>query len=116
MLAKRYFYAGTEAFQKGLLPMVPVIIVDGKNKKFLMQAWMNVESFEKTCEKNEAGNRFVWLYVPARNEAYLRGGSSGNKLQVIRIFIDRTHGTVLIHVKALKKINEHHQWEEVKIN
>lgn len=72
-----------------------VIIVDYKTKEVLMQAFMNEEAWQKT---QESGLVYFWSF--SRNELWLKGKTSGNKLEVKKIIADCDRDCVKIDVKV----------------
>ena len=55
-----------------------------------MLAYMNKEALERTLE-----SRQVWFYSRSRQELWHKGATSGNFLNVRRIFIDCDDDTLL---------------------
>ena len=77
---------------KGLLP---AIVQDAKTGEVLMMAYMNQESLEKTLSTGQA-----WFYSRSRKELWHKGATSGNYLNVKKVFIDCDEDTVLLQVDA----------------
>lgn len=80
-------------FQKGD-GMVPTIVQDISNKAVLMLGYMNKEAYEKTLETN-----YVHFWSRSRNELWLKGETSGNKLKVKNMLTDCDTDTLLIIVE-----------------
>ena len=74
--------------------LIPVIIQDYKNNIVYMLGYMNELAFNKTKETN-----YVHFWSRSRNELWLKGEESGNKLKVKEIFTDCDSDTLLIKVK-----------------
>ncbi len=82
-------------FDKGQ-GLVPVIVQDDETHEVLMLAYMNKEALERTLE-----SRQVWFYSRSRQELWHKGATSGNYLNVRRIFIDCDDDTLLIRAQPL---------------
>ena len=75
---------------KGLLP---AIIQDVDTGEVLMLGYMNKEAFRRTMSGNE-----VWFYSRSRQELWLKGETSGNRLKIRSIWLDCDNDTILIKV------------------
>jgi len=78
--------------EKGL---IPAIAQDAKTGEVLMVAYMNQESLEKTMATGQ-----VWFFSRRRKELWHKGATSGNYLNVKKVFIDCDEDTVLLQVDA----------------
>ena len=78
--------------EKGL---IPAIAQDAKTGEVLMVAYMNQESLEKTLATGQ-----VWFFSRRRKELWHKGATSGNYLNVKKVFIDCDEDTVLLQVDA----------------
>jgi len=78
--------------EKGL---IPAIAQDAKTGEVLMVAYMNQESLEKTLSTGQ-----VWFFSRRRKELWHKGATSGNYLNVKKVFIDCDEDTVLLQVDA----------------
>lgn len=78
--------------EKGL---IPAIAQDAKTGEVLMVAYMNQESLEKTLATGQA-----WFFSRRRKELWHKGATSGNYLNVKKVFIDCDEDTVLLQVDA----------------
>ena len=78
--------------EKGL---IPAIAQDTKTGEVLMVAYMNQESLEKTLATGQ-----VWFFSRRRKELWHKGATSGNYLNVKKVFIDCDDDTVLLQVDA----------------
>jgi phosphoribosyl-ATP pyrophosphohydrolase/phosphoribosyl-AMP cyclohydrolase len=78
-------------FEKSSDGLVPAIVQDAKTQKVLMLGYMNRESFDKT---NETGK--VTFFSRSRQTIWIKGGTSGNFLDVQEISIDCDGDTILI--------------------
>lgn len=79
-------------FKKGN-GLIPAIIQDNINNDIYMLGYMNLISFKKTLK-----TKYVYFWSRSRNELWLKGKSSGNKLKVKKIFLDCDNDTLLIKV------------------
>ena len=75
---------------KGLLP---AIVQDAETGDVLMLAYMNREALERTLSTGQA-----WFYSRSRRELWHKGATSGNYLNVKKVFIDCDEDTVLLQV------------------
>ena len=74
--------------------LIPVITIEYKTNKVLMQAWMNNEAFEKTL------NTGVGTYFSrSRNKLWIKGEESGNSQSLVELRIDCDKDTVLMMVE-----------------
>lgn len=78
--------------EKGL---IPAIAQDAKTGEVLMVAYMNQESLERTLATGQ-----VWFFSRRRKELWHKGATSGNYLNVKKVFIDCDEDTVLLQVDA----------------
>ena len=75
--------------------LIPAIAQDAKTGEVLMVAYMNQESLEKTLATGQA-----WFFSRRRKELWHKGATSGNYLNVKKVFIDCDEDTVLLQVDA----------------
>jgi len=75
--------------------LIPAIAQDAKTGEVLMVAYMNQESLEKTLSTGQ-----VWFFSRRRKELWHKGATSGNYLNVKKVFIDCDEDTVLLQVDA----------------
>ena len=78
--------------EKGL---IPAIAQDAKTGEVLMVAYMNQETLEKTLATGQ-----VWFFSRRRKELWHKGATSGNYLNVKKVFIDCDEDTILLQVDA----------------
>lgn len=74
--------------------MVPAIIQDVTNSAVLMLGYMNKVAYKKTVDTG-----YVHFWSRSRNELWLKGETSGNKLNVKSILTDCDTDTLLIQVE-----------------
>ena len=75
--------------------LIPAIAQDAKTGEVLMVAYMNQESLEKTLATGQ-----VWFFSRRRKELWHKGATSGNYLNLKKVFIDCDEDTVLLQVDA----------------
>jgi len=75
--------------------LIPAIAQDAKTGEVLMVAYMNQESLDKTLSTGQ-----VWFFSRRRKELWHKGVTSGNYLNVKKVFIDCDEDTVLLQVDA----------------
>ena len=78
---------------KKLNGLVPAVIQDSKTLEVLMVGFMNDEALVKTRETG-----YVVFFSRSRNQLWLKGESSGHKLQVVSIKTDCDRDTILVLV------------------
>lgn len=71
--------------------LLPVIIQDDRTLKVLMMGYMNREAFEKTCSEGR-----VCFYSRTRKTLWTKGETSGNFLNVVKMYKDCDSDTLLI--------------------
>lgn len=81
---------------KKLNGLVPAVIQDSKTLKVLMVGFMNDQALVKTRETG-----YVVFFSRSRNQLWLKGESSGHKLQVVSIKTDCDRDTILVLVNPL---------------
>lgn len=79
--------------------LIPAIIQDDTSGEIYMLGYMNEESLQKTRETG-----FVYFYSRSRQKLWMKGESSGNKLQVKGIYKDCDNDALLIKVALLGKV------------
>ena len=73
--------------------LIPAVIQDATTLQILMVGWMNETSIQQTLEKKK-----VVFWSRSRQELWLKGATSGNFLNLIRIKVDCDQDTLLILV------------------
>ncbi|MDO4715014.1 MAG: bifunctional phosphoribosyl-AMP cyclohydrolase/phosphoribosyl-ATP diphosphatase HisIE [Bacteroidales bacterium] len=74
--------------------LVPAIIQDAYTKQVLMLGYMNAEAYNKTVS-----TKYVTFYSRSRQSLWIKGETSGNKLEVIDIKNDCDNDSLLIAVR-----------------
>ena len=75
--------------------LAPAIVQDADNGEVLMLGFMNAESFALTQKTG-----FVTFYSRTRNKMWMKGETSGNRLEVISASTDCDVDTVLFRVRV----------------
>jgi phosphoribosyl-AMP cyclohydrolase len=78
--------------QGGLLPAV---VQDSADGEVLMVGFMNREAFDRTLQ---AG--YVTFFSRTRQQLWMKGESSGNRLKVVTATTDCDHDTLLLRVEV----------------
>jgi len=74
--------------------LIPVIIQSNKTKNILMLGYMNNEAFDMSIKTG-----CVYFWSRSRNQLWLKGSKSGNKIKIVKIDIDCDCDTLLIFVE-----------------
>ena len=86
--------------------LIPAVIQDAQSAEVLMVGFMNEEALRLTRESG-----FATFFSRTRNKLWMKGETSGNKLQVIEMLTDCDDDTVLVKVKRLGDGNVCHTGE-----
>ena len=76
--------------------LVPAVVQDDDSGEVLMVGFMNEEALART-----RASGFATFYSRTRNALWTKGETSGNRLQVVRLYTDCDDDTVLLRVKCL---------------
>jgi phosphoribosyl-ATP pyrophosphohydrolase/phosphoribosyl-AMP cyclohydrolase len=76
--------------------LLPAIVQDAASGEVLMLGFMNREAYEQTLR---AG--YVTFFSRTRNQLWTKGGTSGNRLEVVTASTDCDRDTVLLKVRVL---------------
>jgi phosphoribosyl-AMP cyclohydrolase len=76
--------------------LIPAVIQDAESSEVLMVGFMNEQALAQTRESG-----YATFFSRTRNTIWMKGETSGNKLQVIDILVDCDDDTVLVKVKRL---------------
>ena len=71
--------------------LLPVVVQDSETLKVLMVAYMNKEAYEKTCETGKAT-----FFSRTRGQLWTKGETSGNYIEVVKMYPDCDNDTLLI--------------------
>ena len=83
--------------------LVPAVIQDDTSDEVLMVGFMNDVAFERTLASG-----FATFFSRSRNTLWMKGETSGNRLQVKRILVDCDDDTLLVRVERLGDGNACH--------
>jgi phosphoribosyl-AMP cyclohydrolase len=75
--------------------LAPAIVQDAENGDVLMLGFMNAESYAQTQKSG-----FVTFYSRTRNKMWMKGESSGNRLEVVSVSTDCDVDTLLFRVRV----------------
>jgi len=76
--------------------LIPAVVQDDDSGEVLMVGFMNDEALEKT-----KATGFATFFSRTRNTLWMKGETSGNRLQVTEMLVDCDEDTVLLKVKRL---------------
>ena len=76
--------------------LIPAVIQDAESSEVLMVGFMNEQALADTQRTG-----FATVFSRTRNTLWMKGETSGNKLEVVEIFTDCDDDTVLVKVKRL---------------
>lgn len=86
--------------------LIPAVIQDADTSEVLMVGFMNEVAFAETQRTG-----FATFFSRTRNTLWMKGETSGNKLEVKAMFVDCDDDTVLLKVKRLGDGNVCHTGE-----
>jgi phosphoribosyl-AMP cyclohydrolase len=86
--------------------LIPAVIQDADSAEVLMVGFMNEDALERTRQSG-----FATFFSRSRNKLWMKGETSGNRLEVIEIFTDCDDDTLLLKVKRLGGGNVCHTGE-----
>ena len=89
-----------------LAGLIPAVIQDAETAEVLMVGFMNDEALALTCRTG-----FVTFFSRTRNTLWMKGETSGNRLQVVETLVDCDDDTVLMKVRRLGDGNVCHTGE-----
>ena len=76
--------------------LVPAVIQDAESNEVLMVGFMNEEALAHTKKTG-----FATFYSRSRQKLWMKGETSGNRLEVVSLFTDCDDDTVLVRVRRL---------------
>jgi phosphoribosyl-AMP cyclohydrolase len=107
--ARRFFLPPNEEtnvdFTK-LQGLIPAVIQDADSGEVLMVGFMNEEALAKTRDTG-----FATFFSRTRNKLWMKGETSGNRLQVTRLLVDCDDDSLVVQVKRLGDGNVCHTGE-----
>ncbi len=86
--------------------LIPAVIQDHVSGEVLMVGFMNEQALADTTRTG-----FATFFSRTRNKLWMKGETSGNKLEVVEALIDCDEDTVLLKVKRLGDGNVCHTGE-----
>jgi phosphoribosyl-ATP pyrophosphohydrolase/phosphoribosyl-AMP cyclohydrolase len=86
--------------------LIPAVIQDVDSAEVLMVGFMNEEALRLTTETG-----FATFFSRTRNKLWMKGETSGNRLQVVEMRTDCDDDTVLVKVRRLGDGNVCHTGE-----
>ena len=86
--------------------LIPAVIQDEESQEVLMVGFMNEEALALTKTTG-----FATFFSRTRNKLWMKGETSGNRLQVVSLLVDCDDDTVLVKVKRLGDGNVCHTGE-----
>jgi phosphoribosyl-ATP pyrophosphohydrolase/phosphoribosyl-AMP cyclohydrolase len=76
--------------------LIPAVIQDAESAEVLMVGFMNEEALRLTKTTG-----FATFFSRTRNTLWMKGETSGNRLQVVEMLTDCDDDTLLVRVKRL---------------
>ena len=86
--------------------LIPAVIQDATSQEVLMVGFMNEEALKLTFSTG-----FATFFSRTRNKLWMKGETSGNRLQVVEVLTDCDDDTVLVKVRRLGDGNVCHTGE-----
>ena len=83
--------------------LIPAVVQDDESDEVLMVGFMNEEALNRTVASG-----FATFFSRTRNTLWMKGETSGNRLQVVRMLTDCDVDTVLVRVRRLGEGNVCH--------
>ena len=76
--------------------LIPAIVQDAATLEVLMLGFMNEEAYQRTRETG-----FVTFYSRTRKCLWMKGETSGNRLEIVSMATDCDLDSLLVHVRVL---------------
>ena len=76
--------------------LIPAVVQDDESDEVLMVGFMNEEALSRTVASG-----FATFFSRTRNTLWMKGETSGNRLEVVRMLTDCDVDTVLLRVRRL---------------
>src|ERR1700716_543001 len=86
--------------------LIPAVIQDAESSEVLMVGFMNEQALAETRRTG-----YATFFSRSRNALWMKGETSGNKLEVVEILVDCDDDTLLVKVKRLGDGNVCHTGE-----
>jgi phosphoribosyl-ATP pyrophosphohydrolase/phosphoribosyl-AMP cyclohydrolase len=91
--------------------LIPAVVQDEGTNEVLMVGFMNEEAFDRTLETG-----FATFFSRTRGKLWMKGETSGNRLQVTSALVDCDEDTLLLKVRRLGSGNVCHTGERTCFN
>jgi phosphoribosyl-ATP pyrophosphohydrolase/phosphoribosyl-AMP cyclohydrolase len=75
--------------------LLPAVVQDSTDGEVLMVGFMNRQAVERTLEKG-----YVTFYSRTRQQLWMKGETSGNRLRVVSAYTDCDRDTLLLRVEV----------------
>jgi phosphoribosyl-ATP pyrophosphohydrolase/phosphoribosyl-AMP cyclohydrolase len=75
--------------------LLPAVVQDSRDREVLMVGFMNREALERTLESG-----YVTFYSRTRQQLWMKGETSGNRLRVVSACTDCDRDTLLVRVEV----------------
>jgi phosphoribosyl-AMP cyclohydrolase len=75
--------------------LIPAVVQNSSDGEILMVGFMNREAFDRTLEQG-----YVTFFSRTRNQLWMKGETSGNRLRVISAATDCDRDTLLLRVEV----------------
>jgi phosphoribosyl-AMP cyclohydrolase len=85
----------TELDFKKMNGLIPAVVQNSSDGELLMVGFMNREAFDRTLEQG-----YVTFFSRTRNELWMKGETSGNRLRVVSAATDCDRDTLLLRVEV----------------
>jgi phosphoribosyl-AMP cyclohydrolase len=76
--------------------LIPAVVQDAETSEVLMVGFMNETALAETRRTG-----FATFFSRTRNRLWMKGETSGNKLEVVQALVDCDEDTILLKVKRL---------------
>jgi phosphoribosyl-ATP pyrophosphohydrolase/phosphoribosyl-AMP cyclohydrolase len=76
--------------------LIPAVVQDDTTNEVLMVGFMNADALAKTRDTG-----YVTFFSRSRNTLWTKGETSGNRLQVVSLFVDCDDDTLLVRARTL---------------
>ena len=86
--------------------LIPAVVQDADSAEVLMVAFMNEQALAETQRTG-----YATFFSRSRQALWMKGETSGNRLQVTRVLVDCDEDTLLLKVKRLGDGNVCHTGE-----
>ena len=76
--------------------LIPAVVQDDTTNEVLMVGFMNADALAKTRDTG-----YVTFFSRSRNTLWTKGETSGNRLEVVILFVDCDDDTLLVRARTL---------------